>query len=505
MKSLEAALNPSGGDPRGLVSGPQRAFPYTQAPELRSTGTVETVTVLIDFKDVEAAMALPGMTAQTIGENIYGRATPIGQSQAPFDSVRNYYFRASEEQLEIEGETLGWVRMEKNRSKYEPQYPPGASDQQKIILDNDALFRLITGALDSLDASTDFSRFDNDNDGDVDLLTVMYAGAPAGWGSFWWAYRWEFFLQHHANKRYDGKRLRQFVFQFIDPRSGTSDFHPQTLIHEFGHALGLPDYYDYCSKAQFQQLRCPGWVTDAGPDGGVGKLDIMDGNWGNHNAFSRWLLDWVQPQVVARRTSVELRPSTGPPGDSKAGAIFPGLQQTDTPGQELFLIEHRRADRERRRDSPPARRRCGHLARRRDTEPRVHGLSLRQLVHRPEADPVGACLVRGRLCGQRAGRRRRLLRNGLGVRPTVLGCIRFHDGRRDQGHPDRDRRRDGRRGLRRPASPGRGRRRDARRAQLPLARRSRRGNTRRDPGRARRAMGDTRRRGRYTWRARRTR
>ena len=60
---------------------------------------------------------------------------------------------------------------------------------------------------------------------------------------------------------------------------------PLVTIHETGHALGLPDYYDY--------------EPGNGPDGGVGGLDMMDINWGDHNVFSKWLLDWLTPQVMS--------------------------------------------------------------------------------------------------------------------------------------------------------------------------------------------------------------
>jgi len=57
------------------------------------------------------------------------------------------------------------------------------------------------------------------------------------------------------------------------------------VIHETGHALGLPDYYDYDDKV--------------GPRGGVGGLDMMDNNWGDHNPFSKWLLGWLELTFVA--------------------------------------------------------------------------------------------------------------------------------------------------------------------------------------------------------------
>ncbi len=325
---LQASGLPPSEQARALNRGPMRAFPYAAKPELKSTGAPKTITLLVDFADTKADDVLPGLTRDRIDQNIYGTGTAEAQGFKPFESMREYYRRASGGKLEIEGNVVGWIRMSKDRSTYEPTYPSGANDIEKAHIDNQALFDLVSEALDQVDSSTDFTKYDNDNDGDIDLITIMYAGPDNGWGGFWWAYRWVFFVNDASNKKFDGKRLKQFVFQFVEPRAQT-DFDPRTLIHEYGHALGLPDYYDYQSGI--------------GPDGGVGGLDIMAGNKGNHNALSRWLLDWIEPLVITPNNpgKVTLVPSGSNQAGVKAVAVFPGLVQTNTPGQELFVIENR--------------------------------------------------------------------------------------------------------------------------------------------------------------------
>jgi hypothetical protein len=65
---------------------------------------------------------------------------------------------------------------------------------------------MLSEVLDAFDATHDFAQYDNDNDGDIDLVTLLYAGPNTGWGSFWWAYRWAFFIPEASTKRFDGKR-----------------------------------------------------------------------------------------------------------------------------------------------------------------------------------------------------------------------------------------------------------------------------------------------------------
>lgn len=336
FKLRRAALKAEGLTPREVANrlnhGPQAAFPFTSPRELKSLGTVQTLTILVDFKDHKAVDELPGLDSAGFQANIYGTGTPEAQSFVPYESLNAYYRRASQDRVNVLGSVLGWYHFPEDRSEYEPQTAapgPGRPDRQ-AVLDNQAIFEMVVEAMESQDSQHDFSQYDNDNDGDIDLVTILYAGPDNGWGNFWWAYRWQFFVQGASSKRFDGKRLKQFVFQFVNTRGpNNDDFEPRTLLHEMGHAFGLADYYDY--------------EPAEGPQGGVGGLDMMHSSWGNHNAFSRWLLDWVEPQVIgnAAPATTALIASGSPTTRDKAIAIFPGLSDSDAPTQEMFLIENR--------------------------------------------------------------------------------------------------------------------------------------------------------------------
>lgn len=328
--ALEAAGIPPAEAARKLFGDLAFAFPFMAPAELKSKGTVRTLTVLVDFKDHRANNRLP--SRQDFLDNIYGNGTHTALTHVPYESVHAYYNRASEGIVDLQGEVLDWYQMPKNRNEYEPETaPPGPfQNRNQMLLDNKALFDIAVEVLSSQDANHDFSQYDNDNDGDIDLMTILYTGPRGRWNSFWWAYRWEFFVPEASTVKFDGKRLKQFVFQFIDTWPFTNDFNPTTLIHEMGHAFGLADYYDY--------------DPTKGTSGGVGGLDMMDGNWGNHSAFSRWLLDWIVPEVIGSGlpSPVDLVASGTMPGSgTKAIVVFPDLIDTDAPSGEMFIIENR--------------------------------------------------------------------------------------------------------------------------------------------------------------------
>jgi len=67
-----------------------------------TTGNVKILALLISFSDYAPS---PTNTAASIDGKLYGDGVP---ADFPRESVRNYYRRASYNQLEIGGTTLGW-------------------------------------------------------------------------------------------------------------------------------------------------------------------------------------------------------------------------------------------------------------------------------------------------------------------------------------------------------------------------------------------------------------
>lgn len=360
----------------GRVGGPQPAFPvFVSQPELLAFGTVKTLTLLLDFRPNDpvpgeteqqrrssyySQLRHPNLTRQRIEDNIYGKGTTEAQAFKPFESLNAYYKRASqyipspqvtgdpaEHGVDVQGNVLPWLEFPKKREDYTPATAAGATseirEREQMKLDNERIFEFVSEALDKHDATNDYSEYDNDNDGDIDLVTILYTGPPGDWGEFWWAYRWEFhpsLTPQAATRTFDGVKVKQFVFQFIDTRSpANDDFAPNTLLHEMGHAFGLADYYDYFPIAR----NATGQLVELGPQGGVGGLDMMHANKGNHNAFSRFLLDWIKPECVGSGSPAikTLTASGSTLNSNKAVAIFPELQDSTAPNQEMFFIENR--------------------------------------------------------------------------------------------------------------------------------------------------------------------
>ena len=264
-----------------------------------TSGTVKVLALLIAFSDYP-----PITPASTIESKLFGD----GSGGTPYESLRNFYRRSSYNKLEIQGNVLGW---------YITSYP--RSDVPETVQGRQNLIKEALNYYDTL--GHDFTQYDNDGNGTIDYLIVIWSGPHGAWASFWWGYMTTF---SDSTYRLDGKRLRTYSWQWELYNYPYGSFDTRVVIHETGHALGLPDYYDYDSTV--------------GPKGGVGGLDMMDGNWGDHNCFSKFLLDWINPPVHrSGRRQFTLNPS----GTSEdALVVMPGALQGNQ-FFEFFMVQNR--------------------------------------------------------------------------------------------------------------------------------------------------------------------
>ena len=274
---------------------------------LPATGAPKILVLLVDFPDQPHVAA---NTAALIEERMFGVGGPAVPGY-PYESLRAYYHRSSYGQLDLRGHVAPWYRARYSRSYYQAL---GERAGTAAVIDE---------ALGALQATGHpMAQYDNDGDGSFDTLFVKWAGPAGPWASFWWAKQ----TGYGGAQTYGGKRVRKVVWSWAGGKYNTDPlYEPQVDIHETGHALGLPDYYDYDGTV--------------GPKGGAGGYDMMHSNLGDHNAFSKFVLGWLTPRVVAGGSAtVALRPS----GTSPDAVLFmPGASATN-PFTEYFLAQYRR-------------------------------------------------------------------------------------------------------------------------------------------------------------------
>lgn len=274
-----------------------------------TTGNVKMFVLLIEFNDY---LHISTDTQAVVDSRIFG-AEDTGSTLYPYESLSAYYNRSSYGLLNLQGATLGWYKAG-NRSSVAQTY-----------VGREALIKSAINYFEGL--GHDFSQYDNNGDGVIDYFAVIWTGPHGAWASFWWGYQTEF---SDSSYTVDGKKLGGYSWQWEADYYPNGSFEPLTLIHETGHGLGLPDYYDYDDSV--------------GPKGGVGGLDMMDATWGDHNAFSKFVLDWLTPTVI--KAGAYPGQVLAPSSDATAPQTLLVMPNAaSTPFQEFFMVQHRKPER----------------------------------------------------------------------------------------------------------------------------------------------------------------
>ena len=287
------------------ITGPDldRVAPLPAPPPARrglpTTGSPKVFALLIEFSDHPNTNA-----ASTIHDALFGKPA----HGTPYESLASYYKRASYGALDLSnGTTLGWYQADSKRSAI-----------ATTTLGREALIKETIQHFN--DQGHNFSQYDNNGNSEIDYFLVFWTGPDTGWGSFWWGYQTSF---SDSTFTVDGVSLGKYSWQW-ETRPVGGAFNPRVSIHETGHALGLPDFYDYNKSI--------------GPPGGVGGLDMMDANQFDHNCFSKWMLEWLEPAVIGSGSKkVTLDPSGS---DPDCVAVWPGLDSGDI-FSEFFMVQNR--------------------------------------------------------------------------------------------------------------------------------------------------------------------
>jgi len=178
----------------------------------------------------------------------------------------------------------------------------------------------------------DFKPYDTNDDKFIDSLYIIYASdyvIKDGQTTNLWGYRWS--VYNPTLSGYKASAFSWFSLKFLKetssyggvPKDGSNT---RIIIHEHGHMLGLPDYYDY------------GY---SGIDY-VGSFDMQSSNTFDWNAHSKYSVGWVNPYYVDEdelkekgEETITLQPSAFN-GDC---LIIPTSKWNGTPFDEYLILE----------------------------------------------------------------------------------------------------------------------------------------------------------------------
>lgn len=247
-----------------------------------------------------------GYTNEDGSSNYYGRFP---------GSVRDYFYDNSYGEFAPTFDVIGPIKI-----NYSVDYANQTSN----------IRNLLTSALTAADNDVDYSQYDLDKDGAVDMFYVIFAGVGSNTDEAP-KHVWPHASTLIGYSR-DGVRLSRYACscELLSESAMILDG-IGTMCHEFSHVLGLPDLYDtnYATNGQA--------VTPS-------EFEIMDGggynNYGRtpagYSAYDKYSIGFINPTVISEPGEFSLQPLNA----SKDAFII------KTPvNKEYFILENRQQTR----------------------------------------------------------------------------------------------------------------------------------------------------------------
>lgn len=236
-------------------------------------------------------------------------------------SVRDYFIDNSNGQFSPKFKVVGPVDIDYNSTDVEQT--------------NNA-YKVIKAALDAIDEKVDFSEFDSDKDGTVDMFYVLFAGYAASYNGNSDKYVWPHASSmRHRNLSYDKTRMGRYacsteLYGWESHSNGMLEG-IGTICHEFSHVLGYMDHYD---------------TGNNGHDV-ISNWDIMaSGSYHNYgrtpagySAFERYSAGFMPLEMITTTGERMLEPITT---TAKGYRIDSPQKHHSGRVQEYFVIENRK-------------------------------------------------------------------------------------------------------------------------------------------------------------------
>lgn len=217
---------------------------------------------------------------------------------------------------------------------YRASYGQGAANEARSNQCNSLATTIFSNALKKANDEVDFTKYDNNNDGKIDMVYFLVAGYSSSYSGNNTGYLWP----HASNLSwtyysFDGKWIDRYacsteLYGFEASPSTVTVEGIGTVCHEFSHVLGLPDFYDTDYEGSGGESHHPGgWdVMAGGGDYNYGRSPA------GYTLYERYALGWAKPQTITSEGSYTLNPVN----TSREGYIL------RTPVEnEFFTIENR--------------------------------------------------------------------------------------------------------------------------------------------------------------------
>jgi M6 family metalloprotease-like protein len=286
----------------------QKSYPLVGAPK--------AIVILVNFSDLSFVTPNPKQAFNDL-LNLHGYSTNGGTG-----SAADYFHDNSMGVFNPEFDVVGPYTLPQKMAFYGANDSKGDDvNPQQMILDACSLASL---------NGVDLSVYDTDKDGYIDNVFVYYAGyneAENGPANSIWPHRWVV----KSDSTFNGVKAEGYACTSeLRSSQGTNMCGIGTFCHEFGHVLGLPDYYPTDGGTHHTLSY---WnIMDAGPYLNLGRTPPA------YNAWDRLYLDWSRPTELLKIGSYSLDTLTS---SNKSYIIIRSEDVNNKNTTEFFTLENR--------------------------------------------------------------------------------------------------------------------------------------------------------------------
>ena len=234
-------------------------------------------------------------------------------------SVRDYFYDNSNQIFDPSFDVVGPVEV-----NFKCTDPKSTDNAEPIFY----------AALQAADSLVNYSDYDTDGDGYVDMVFFLVAGLSANYGGNNEDYLWPHMYYLYRAPMHDGVGFGLYACSTEIAGWEQSYYRDVngigTFCHEFGHVLGLPDLYDTDYEGGGGESRDPGeWSVMAGGSGSnFGRNPV------GYSLYERYALGFTQPNIISETGTITMQP---------LDESNEGYRLNTGRDREFFLIENRQA------------------------------------------------------------------------------------------------------------------------------------------------------------------
>lgn len=290
-------------------------------------GTPKALVIFAEFSD--NSFSFP---ADQLKKMFVGNQKNSPSELASYSSLAEYFNYCSKGQYRPQFDFVGPVKLPQTIAYYGKNSSNTNDINYKVFIED--------ACKAAHNIGVDFSQYDEDNDGYVDLVYIMYAGygensggdsntiwSKSGTGNF---------------GSYDGKIINRYGVNnelFGNPDIEKNNFNGNKILngigvlaHEFCHTLGLPDMYPTIK-----------WQDVASYDNqSMEYWDLMDNGENNRNGFAptpltaweREVFGWIEIPTLSSPTDITLKTL------DNDGIAYRIINDNDASNNEYYILEN---------------------------------------------------------------------------------------------------------------------------------------------------------------------